>query len=294
MKVKSCEERAIALLEKLKRPKEEKAPKRPYFIEITGPPSSGKTTIISILDPFFRRQGFRVYTPQEGAEVIRHIPRTSHLYNVRTGLYALTTLIDASVNNNYDLVIFDRCLYDAYVWMEHWYCKSEIKETERNILQEFFLFKTWLEWLDAIFFVTTSVEEAIKRDKAVSLTKKFGSTTNPQSIENLIEVFTDLYYKCRSTHHNVFFLDTTGLTRPKMTKWVLEITLDALEKRFGKENHCIKLNLAKELEAEKFATSKAKKIKRSDKLLPEIRSTSKRLPEIKIIDETTKKGKEKK
>ncbi|MBU1178961.1 hypothetical protein KKB69_01300 [Patescibacteria group bacterium] len=111
---KTYESRAQKLLKKLKRPKTEKKVERPFFIEITGSPSSGKTTMISILDPFFRRQGFRVYTPQEGAEVIRHIPRTSHLYNVRTGLYALATLIDASVNDNYDLVIFDRCPYDTF------------------------------------------------------------------------------------------------------------------------------------------------------------------------------------
>ena len=81
---------------------------RPFFFEFTGSPSSGKTTCITEADKFLRRQGFRVWRPQEGAEVIRHIERTTSLYNIRTGIYALTLLMDESVGNKYDVVIFDQ------------------------------------------------------------------------------------------------------------------------------------------------------------------------------------------
>lgn len=232
MKVKSCEERAITLLEKLKRPKEKKSPERPYFIEITGPPSSGKTTIIQILDPFFRRQGFRVYTPQEGAEVIRHIPRTSHLYNVRTGLYALTTLIDASVNNNYDLVIFDRCLFDACTWPEYWIGKNDLSRQDADTIQCFFAL-SGMKLLDAVFFVTADIKTVLKREKTVSLTEKFGETTNPKSLEQLINLFSKVYEKYYSELPHVFLIDTSKMDRKQMTEIVLEKTLNALEKRLG-------------------------------------------------------------
>jgi len=237
MKDKKYEERAIKLLEKLERPKEQKQMKRPYFIEITGSPSSGKTTIIQILDPFFRRQGFRVYTPQEGAEVIRHIPRTNHLYNVRTGLYALTTLIDASVNNNYDLVIFDRCLYDALTWINYWSAKNDLTITETKTLEGFFSFYTWLNWLDAIFFVVADPEEAAKRDREASLTDKFGTTTNPENLKKLMELFTKVYRWCRKNNYDnkngetIFLINTTGMDRKEMAKDILEKTLSSLEKR---------------------------------------------------------------
>src|SRR3989338_10083226 len=90
---------------------------RPFFIEITGTPSAGKTTTIKELDKFFRRMGFRVLCPQEGAEVIRHIERTTPLYNIRTGLYALQILIDLSHGHQYDIVIFDRCIFYSFCWM---------------------------------------------------------------------------------------------------------------------------------------------------------------------------------
>src|SRR3989338_484322 len=81
---------------------------RPFFLEITGSPAAGKTTTITEFDKFFRRMGFRVLRPQEGAEVIRHIGRDTPLYNIRTGLYALQLLIDLSAGHQYDLVILDR------------------------------------------------------------------------------------------------------------------------------------------------------------------------------------------
>jgi len=112
--------------------------RRPFHIEFTGSPSAGKTTTITELDKFFRRQGFRVLRPQEGAEVIRHIERTTPIYNVRTGIYALNLLLDSGHTNSYDIIIFDRCIFDAYVWMEYWFEKNKISEEEKNILQHFF------------------------------------------------------------------------------------------------------------------------------------------------------------
>ena len=103
---------------------------RPFFIELTGTPSSGKTTVITELDKFLRRQGFRVYRPQEGAEVIRHIERTTPVYNLRTGIYALTLLLDISVGHLYDVVIFDRSIFDAYVWLMYWNEKGKLTEQQ--------------------------------------------------------------------------------------------------------------------------------------------------------------------
>ena len=74
---------------------------RPFMIELTGSPSAGKTTIIKSLDDFLRDQGLRVLRPQEGAEVIRHIPRTTPIYNIATGLYALNKLVEESYCHKY-------------------------------------------------------------------------------------------------------------------------------------------------------------------------------------------------
>ena len=97
---------------------------RPFFVEFTGSPSSGKTTTIKKFDEFLRREGFRVYRPQEGAEVIRHIDRVTPVYNIRTALYALNILLDLAHGHLYDVVAFDRAIFDAYGWMKYWLDKG--------------------------------------------------------------------------------------------------------------------------------------------------------------------------
>src|SRR3989338_11250236 len=86
---------------------------RPFFFELTGTPGAGKTTNIKESYNFLRLMDFRVLIPQEGAEVIQHITRKTPAYNIRTGLYALTQLMDYAAGHLYDVVIFDRCIFDA-------------------------------------------------------------------------------------------------------------------------------------------------------------------------------------
>ena len=112
---------------------------RPFFLEFTGSPSSGKTTTITELDKFLRRQGFRILRPQEGAEVIRHIERNTPLYNIRTAIYATTQLIDISASHSYDIVIFDRAIFDPYCWMLYWREKNLLTDEEMLLYQTFFL-----------------------------------------------------------------------------------------------------------------------------------------------------------
>src|SRR3989344_1653613 len=67
---------------------------RPFFVEFTGSPDSGKSTAINNLYHSFKDLGFRVFKPLEGAEAIQHIPRSTPLYNIRTAMYAIAQLVD--------------------------------------------------------------------------------------------------------------------------------------------------------------------------------------------------------
>ena len=47
-------------------------PVRPVFVEFSGTPKSGKSTCIDIVSHFFRRVGFNVLAPTEGASKRTH------------------------------------------------------------------------------------------------------------------------------------------------------------------------------------------------------------------------------
>lgn len=203
--------------------------RRPFFIEITGSPSAGKTTAIDILDRFFRRQGFKVWKPTEGAEIVRNVSRKDFLYNVRTGLYALETLIDYLSSREFDLVIFDRAVYDAFCWMLYWQRKGNITPQEREILQKFFLHPRWAESVDLCLFVICGAEEALRRELQWALTEKLGETTNPSSIDFLLEVWREAYTTLKTSGAPVGLIDTTKLNPREVSERILEEALAAME-----------------------------------------------------------------
>lgn len=204
---------------------------RPFFVEFTGSPSSGKTTTITEFDKFFRRMGFRVWRPQEGAEVIRHIGRDTPRYNLRTGLYALSLLLDLSHGHQYDLVIFDRAIYDAYVWMMYWAEKEKLAPDEVELFQRFFLSRFWKDGVDAAYFMVCDPEEAMRREMRIALSEKMGETSNPQTIEKLVGRFRRAYEVLHPDHPNLFLFDTTHLAEQTMVETIAAHTLQLLEQK---------------------------------------------------------------
>lgn len=207
----------------------EKLLPRPFMIEITGSPSSGKTTTIKELDKLFRRYGLRVRMPQEGAEVIRHIPRSTPIYNVRTGLYALNMLLDQSFGHNYDVIIFDRCIFDAYCWMMYWQDKGQITPKEREMIQSFFLSRFWADKIDAAFFMVCRSKEAWEREQRIALTEKSGETTNPKTLKVLEGRYRLAYRQLSPSFPKLYLFDTTKMDEQTMVREIARKTLELLE-----------------------------------------------------------------
>ncbi len=209
----------------------EKLLRRPYLFELTGTPSAGKTTTITELDKFFRRMGFRVLRPQEGAEVIRHIERTTPIYNVRTATYALNLLIDLAHGHQYDIVLFDRCLFDAYHWMMYWQEKGKLTPEQAKTYQSFFLAPLWTDFLDGAYFLICEPEEAMKRELKIALSKKLGETTNPETIRILVERYRRAFGNLKNRFPQLTLLETTRLDEKTMVEHVACEMLDTMERK---------------------------------------------------------------
>ena len=201
---------------------------RPFFVEFSGSPSSGKTTMITELDKYFRREGARVWRPQEGAEVIRHIERTTPLYNIRTGLYALNLLIDLSAGHMYDIVIFDRCIFDAFSWMMYWEEKNKLTPEERNMIQSFFLSDFWTDKIDAAIFMVADTKESLRREMRLSMNQKVGETTNSKTVETLINRYKTAYSLLSPKYKQLVMFDTTNLNEETMVQTITNKLVDML------------------------------------------------------------------
>lgn len=201
---------------------------RPFFLEFTGSPSAGKTTTIKELDKLLRRLGFRVRCPQEGAEVIRHIERTSPLYNLCTAGHTLEMLNDLASGHKYDIVIFDRSIFDPYCWMMYWEGKQMLTEEEKVLYQSYFLSRFWCENIDIAYFMVSDPVQAMKREQRIALSSKLGETTNPKTIETLANRYREAYEQLSPKFPQLKLLDTSDMDEKTMVKLIADQVLNTL------------------------------------------------------------------
>lgn len=200
----------------------------PFMIEFTGSPDSGKTTCIKELDKFLRRHDLRVFCPQEGAEVIRHIPRTTPEYNLRTGLYALSMVIDLAYGHAYDVVIFDRSIFDPSAWMMYWEDKGLLSEDERDLIQKFFLQRFWVDRIIATYVMICDVDESVRRGQRIALSDQLGETSNPDSIRKLVERYRTMHAELSPRYPQVKLIDTSAMSEADMVTHIATTTMETL------------------------------------------------------------------
>src|SRR5262249_49384682 len=93
----------------------------PLGFEFSGSPKAGKSSIIGLVGLFFRRMGFRVSSPPEGASIETPPDLKDDLvsFNVWCGCYAIQNILARSHESDAaDLLLLDRGLFDLTVWLE--------------------------------------------------------------------------------------------------------------------------------------------------------------------------------
>jgi hypothetical protein len=203
----------------------------PFFFEFTGSPSAGKSTTIDEMYKFLRRLGFRTYKPQEGAEVIQHIPRTTPVYNVRTTLYAQSLLLDQVHQHTYDIVLLDRGMFDSVVWMMYWRDKDKLSIKDQRLIQDFFLMPFWTSKISAAYFMVCEAAQAIQREQRIALSERLGETTNPETVIRLVQFYRNAYRDLKPAHPQLEMIDTTALSEQEMVEIVGTKILATMESR---------------------------------------------------------------
>jgi hypothetical protein len=158
---------------------------RPFMLELFGTPKSGKSTMKEMIRHFFRRQGWKVSAPTEGAEVVE-LPRAEPIYNFQTGEYALGEARKRYFNRGFHLIIFDRAIMDVVMRMEYYLSKGVISAEQRQIIEGYYLLPWNASMFDMHICLVASPEVAIKRELARALSKKHGETMNPQTLSGLL------------------------------------------------------------------------------------------------------------
>lgn len=202
---------------------------KPFVVEAIGSPASGKTSALTSIERFFRRNGFKTYKPEEGAEITRHIDRGDVLYNIRTTMHPFKELVDNVAVAYYDIIFLDRGLADVQMWFRWREGIGNISSAERGIFEAFFLHGKWMQWIDVMAFCYCSAEEAVRRDSKEQLTKKPGSTTTVEKVSAINEAMLATYEDFKERGFPVILIDTTNLSEENVRLKLMEFILERME-----------------------------------------------------------------
>ena len=186
---------------------------RPVFIEFAGTPKSGKSTCIEIVSHFFRRVGFKVLAPAEGASrrTPYYLKDDWMAFNTWSASYALMHVLEGlHGSDRYDLTILDRGLFDALAWFEFLANKKDITADEREHVQDFLRIKHWRSVIDAIFLFKTDAATAMERENSDKLIDEQGSMMNEDRIAELNAAYEAVRERYAAQFKRVEIIDTSN------------------------------------------------------------------------------------
>lgn len=168
----------------------------PIGFEFAGSPKAGKSTIIGLISLFFRRAGFRVSLPPEGASIETPPDLKDDLlaFNVWCGCYAIQNILVRSHEGDPpDLLILDRGLFDLSVWMEFLHSREQLVDQGlRDVITNFALAPYLLRREHAIFLLTCNASTALERERHSQLTTKPGRAMNEATLREIVACYQDV------------------------------------------------------------------------------------------------------
>ena len=198
------------------------ARQRPVFVEFSGSPKSGKSTCIDAVSHFFRRTGYSVLAPAEGASKRTPYFLRSDLvaFNTWSATYALTHVLEGIYQSDkYDLAILDRGLFDALSWFEFLKMEGKISKQDAAKVQDFIRINKWRSVIDAVFIFTTDPGTSMSRENTNTLIDRPGSTMNLETLEKLKQSVATARTSFAHEFKNIIDIDTSDQadTSPKST-----------------------------------------------------------------------------
>ena len=207
---------------------------RPLFVEFAGTPKSGKSSCIDTVNHFFRRLGYKVLAPTEGASKRTPYYLKNNLvsFNAWSATYALTHILEGKFGSDeYHLVIMDRGLFDALAWFELLKQKEDITSEECSAIQQFLLVGHWRELVDIIFLFQTDPDTSLERENYNKLIQEPGRTMNPKFLSDLNGAYEKTRDKYADQFNQFRVINTCGtspVTQQKSAFMVAEAIVDQL------------------------------------------------------------------
>ena len=213
---------------------------KPFVIEFSGTPRTGKTTTIKDLYDFFKKGGFDITiieeftTSKQYKEQLRSEFSKMTLKDRNIAIIELIykQLLEA-IKSKRDIILIDRSLNDRQIWNYERYRKKDISETEYQELKEKYRVLS-RKLIDFLVITYANPLTSLKRDYLSSLALEPRSFLNIQNIEEYNQSLNGLKPLFQSSTENVFMLDTTNLSLNEVATSIANQIMPAIRQRYLK------------------------------------------------------------
>lgn len=212
--------------------------KKPFVIEFTGTPRTGKTTIINNLYDLFKKAGIKVSMLEEFTTSKKYKkeikPNLKNQYkkivNFEIPRYVKEEL-ECEIKKENDIILIDRSLFDRLIWVDRLHLKEELKKEEYEEYKKEYV-PMIKNKIDIIIGTYTDATTSIKRDYKAYLSLEKRSFLNE---ENVNEYNTSLINieKLSKKENIIFYLfDTTNKSQRECTIDITNKILDCIKTKY--------------------------------------------------------------
>ena len=215
--------------------------KKPYVIEFTGTPRTGKTTLINNLCDFFKMDGFNVIVLEEFTTSRKYkqeiYPKLKNEYkkvvNIEIPKYALKELKEA-ISQNPDIILIDRSLFDRTIWMDRLYNKNGLSKQEYDEFMDKYI-EIIKENIDIILATYTDSLTSLTRDYNANLSLETRTFLNEDNINEYNNSLINMSNISKDKDVNMFIFDTTEKNQRQISFEVADTILGDMRKVYVKK-----------------------------------------------------------
>lgn len=212
--------------------------KKPYVIEFTGTPRTGKTSLINNLKDFFKKKGFSVCIIEEFTTSLKYKTqiypilknKSKNVVNTEIPKYVLKDL-DSAINSKYDIIIVDRSLFDRLIWVDRLFLKKGMSDEEYNEYKSTYI-PLIKEKINIIVSLYTDSLTCLKRDYHANLSLENRTFLNEDNVNEYNKSLLNMEKLSIKENINFKMFDTTNKNQREISFEVIDSILSDMRKYY--------------------------------------------------------------
>lgn len=197
--------------------------RRPYIIELAGTPKAGKTSALHVLHRFLKDCGYHVQEMRERAADCPVAMKGHFFFNTWTTTTMIASMIE-SLESEADVVLLDRGVFDALVWLEAQSREHQVSTRERDVFRDFVLLDRWRALTDLTVVLRVDPAEALRRENQDLLIPRAGSIMDAGFLERYNHALDRVQAEMQSQFELVP-IDTAALGSPHAVRESIAVAL---------------------------------------------------------------------